>query len=689
MDLRRVFTLDPYRFPLNKMRELVSHLHNNNQHFVMMVDPAVAYYDYPAFNNGEKADAFMKYPNGSTYQGVVWPGVTTWPDWFASGTQDYWNDEFASFFDPKTGVDIDALWIDMNEPSNFCDFPCTDPAAFAGSAGDPPSLRPLRLSPPRHIPGFPKDFQPTCVAEASFDCFADTYYGENIFVLGDVPSFGNGDPLMAAPMDSTNYPHWNLSIQLPPMTKITYQYVRREADGTFIYEAKNRTITTGDCHSGIQAVSDSITTSSGPHKRSIDTTSHFSVPRARNEPRSTPGSMLGLPGRDLLNPPYHINNTAGVLSEKTMQTDLIHANGLTEYDTHNLYGTMMSSASRQSLLYRRPDSRPLVITRSTFAGAGAHVGHWLGDNMADWDHYLWTIQELQEFAALFQVPMVGSDICGYGGFTNENLCSRWVWLGAFSPFFRDHQGWGTPPHELYYSPQVASASRAAIDVRYRLLDYAYTALYTQTQTGSPMLNPMFFMYPNDTNTATLPYQFFWGDALMAAPISEENSTSVNVYFPKDQFYDFYTGAPVQGTGSVVRLSNIDYNTMPLYFKGGNIVPMRTESAYTTTELRQKDFTLVIAKDASGNAAGSLYLDDGDSMVQKATSNINFTYNGKTGHFQMDGTFGYNPGHVVIRKITVLGATQAGKHGQYSASDKTATYKVDIPLTKAYVDNFQS
>lgn len=49
--------------------------------------------------------------------GVVWPGVTSFPDWFNPDTQTYWNNQFGSFFDAETGVDIDGLWIDMNEAS--------------------------------------------------------------------------------------------------------------------------------------------------------------------------------------------------------------------------------------------------------------------------------------------------------------------------------------------------------------------------------------------------------------------------------------------------------------------------------------------------------------------------------------------------------------------------------------------
>lgn len=75
MDRRRVFSLDPDRFPIERMQELVHNLHQHDQHYMVMVDPAVAHTDYPGYNEGGETgmDVFLRSSKSDYFKGVVWP----------------------------------------------------------------------------------------------------------------------------------------------------------------------------------------------------------------------------------------------------------------------------------------------------------------------------------------------------------------------------------------------------------------------------------------------------------------------------------------------------------------------------------------------------------------------------------------------------------------------------------------
>lgn len=283
------------------------------------------------------------------------------------------------------------------------------------------------------------------------------------------------------------------------------------------------------------------------------------------------------------------------------------------------------------------------------------------------------------FASIFQMPMVGSDVCGFGGNTTEELCARWATLGAFYPFYRNHNQLGSISQEFYRWPRVAEAARKIIDIRYRLLDYLYTAFHRQTQTGEPFLQPMFYVYPTDTNTFSNQLQFFYGDSLLISPVHDEGQTCVDAYFPNDLFYDWHTGHVVRGHGANITLSNIDVTEIPIHIGGGSIIPLRSKSAMTTTELRHRGFEILIAPNLDNYASGELYLDDGESLHPTSTSTIRFEY--LDGQLHIGGEFGYRS-NVPIESVTLLGQKGAKprRDGQYDGARQAITKEVKVELT---------
>ena len=115
--------------------------------------------------------------------------------------------------------------------------------------------------------------------------------------------------------------------------------------------------------------------------------------------------------------------------------DATHVDGLTEMDVHSLLGFGMGRGTK--MYYDSINERPFIISRSTYAGSGKFVQHWLGDNWSTWPMLKYSINGVFQFNS-FGIPVVGADICGFLGLTNAELCARWYAVGAFYPFARNH-----------------------------------------------------------------------------------------------------------------------------------------------------------------------------------------------------------------------------------------------------------
>lgn len=100
--------------------------------------------------------------------------------------------------------------------------------------------------------------------------------------------------------------------------------------------------------------------------------------------------------------------------------------------------------------------------RSTFLGSGAYAAHWTGDTASTWDDMRWTITTILN-NGMSGIAFSGADICGYTEHANSELCSRWIAVGAFYPYARDHHATGW--QELFRYPILSSQALCQVQSR--------------------------------------------------------------------------------------------------------------------------------------------------------------------------------------------------------------------------------
>ena len=280
----------------------------------------------------------------------------------------------------------------------------------------------------------------------------------------------------------------------------------------------------------------------------------------------------------------------------------------------------------------RPNERPYALHRNGYAGMQRYASFlWSGDVYSTWET-LKTQVAIAINTGLSGMPYWGTDIGGFvptPEFTAE-LYLRWFQFGAFCPLFRSHgrawklrlpwqwntgdpgpaeirsySGAAIPDSDQLHDPQVEAICRKYLELRYRMMPYLYSTVRECTISGLPIMRALWLHFADDPKAVARGDEYLWGKNLLVAPVTEKGARERQLYLPRGDWYDFWTGARLEGGRGISR--PVDLETIPLYVRAGAILPEGPTKQFTSENVEGPLSARIYP---GANASFLLYEDDG-------------------------------------------------------------------------------
>ena len=289
--------------------------------------------------------------------------------------------------------------------------------------------------------------------------------------------------------------------------------------------------------------------------------------------------------------------------ESSMPMDNLH--GVASFQAphlryHNVYGLNMVRASREGLLLANPQKRPFILSRSNFLGGQRYAATWTGDNLSSVGQMQLSIP-MSLTLGLSGQPFSGPDIGGFCENATAELVAQWTAQGVYFPFVRNHNIKGTRDQEPWaFDEPTLNTCRTAIERRYLLMPYIYTAFREASTTGMPVMRPVFMADAKDTSLRSEDKAFLLGGDLMVVP-----NWAGQVAMPKGEWCKL----DLSSMNTKVQKNDIQAQLLQ---RPGSVIPI-ANLAQSTSELRTDSLTLMVCLDADRQAVGTLYEDAGDGF----------------------------------------------------------------------------
>ncbi|NCB93593.1 MAG: DUF5110 domain-containing protein [Clostridia bacterium] len=257
------------------------------------------------------------------------------------------------------------------------------------------------------------------------------------------------------------------------------------------------------------------------------------------------------------------------------------------------------------------------ITFSRYAGVGSHrypVG-FSGDTVISWE----SLQFQPYFTNTASNVGYGwwsHDIGGHMmGVRDDELMARWVQYGVFSPINRlhstDNPFNGKEPWK--FDKITKSVMEEYLRLRHGMVPYLYTMNRRASRDGLPLVQPMYYMEPEQNETYEVPNEYYFGSELIVSPITEKQDEKARAakaatWLPSGLWADFFTGVVYRG-GRMLNLWR-GVEDMPVLMKAGAIVPMKDMREFDNSVDNPKAMEVKIFAAEDGNF--TLWEDAGDT-----------------------------------------------------------------------------
>lgn len=247
---------------------------------------------------------------------------------------------------------------------------------------------------------------------------------------------------------------------------------------------------------------------------------------------------------------------------------------------HNVYGMLMSRSSFEGMKKHRNNKRSLIITRATYSGGQRYSTIWTGDN-ASYDEHMLLGVRLVNSLGLAGFSFAGPDIGGFIGDPSRELMARWLNIGIFTPFLRNHVAYDRNYREPWlFGKEYENIYRNFINLRYQLIPYLYSAAFEASQTGMPVNRTLAINYTFDENIYKYEFEneFLFGPFFLVAPVKSTDKYC-KVYLPSGNWYRLNSDLFYKGKNEYIVDAPID--NLPVFIKAGAIIPLQSVVQYTS------------------------------------------------------------------------------------------------------------